>query len=314
MNFCRLPASVIHSLTAPVHHSHSALPYYLEISDSAKRPLHLFILFVCFLKEFVILEMWDDEDYEPEPLDAGKVVDDKWDGEDEEDDVKDAWDADSDEEKELSPAGDNEDAEGKAKQVKKKKKLADILKEKEDRKKQEEEDLKKAKERLKELSAEEKAAEKARIKKEQEAADLILARQVFGLDEIDEASLVDAVTPTDSASFTSFREALVTKLRKYENSPHYVTFLDSLVKNLCLQIDVEVVRKISAALAASETEKRKEAKKAKKAGKEKTATTAIAKISKAAAPSKRNADTMGLAGDAGGGGREDNFDDLDDFM
>ena len=28
--------------------------------------------------------MWDDEDYEPEPLDAGKVVDDKWDGEDEE--------------------------------------------------------------------------------------------------------------------------------------------------------------------------------------------------------------------------------------
>ena len=137
---------------------------------------------------------------------------------------------------------------------------------------------------------------------------------MFGLDEIDEASLVDAVTPTDSASFTSFREALVTKLRKYENSPHYVTFLDSLVKNLCLQIDVEVVRKISAALAASETEKRKEAKKAKKAGKEKTATTAIAKISKAAAPSKRNADTMGLAGDAGGGGREDNFDDLDDFM
>jgi len=254
--------------------------------------------------------MWDDEDYEPAPLDSGKVVEDKWDGEDEEDDVKDAWDADSDEEpsKESSPA-DDEDEEGKAKQVKKKKKLADILKEKEDRKRQEEEDLKKAKERLKELTAEEKAAEKARIKKEQEAADLLLARQVFGLDDIDESALVDSVFPTDSASFTSFREALVKKLRKYENSPHYVAFLDSLVKNLCLQIDVDIVRKISAALAASETEKRKEAKKAKKAGKEKTGAT-TAKSKAAPAPSKRDADAL----DLGGGGREDNFDDLDDFM
>jgi len=268
--------------------------------------------------------MWDDEDYEPAPFEAGATVTDKWDGEDEEDDVKDAWDADSDEEptKETSPLGDDEDAEGKAKQVKKKKKLADILKEKEERKRQEEEDLKKAKERLKELTAEEKAAEKARIKKEQEEADLLLARQVFGLDEVDESALVDAVTPTDSASFASFREALVKKLRKYENSPHYVAFLDSLVKNLCLQIDVEVVRKISAALAASETEKRKEAKKAKKAGGAKTTTatttttTTTAKSKTATPASRRDADAFDLAGDivSGGGGREEAYDDLDDFM
>jgi len=189
--------------------------------------------------------MWDDEDYEPAPFDGGKVTD-KWDGEDEEDDVKDAWDADSDDEatKESSPAADEDDESeaGKAKQVKKKKKLADILKEKEERKRQEAEDLQKAKERLKELTAEEKAAEKARIKKEQEAADLLLARQVFGLDEVDESSLVDGMTPTDSASFAAFKDGLVKKLKKFENSPHYVAFLDSLVKNLCLQIDVEQVR------------------------------------------------------------------------
>ena len=40
--------------------------------------------FFCFNIEIVILEMWDDEDYEPAPLDSGKVVEDKWDGEDEE--------------------------------------------------------------------------------------------------------------------------------------------------------------------------------------------------------------------------------------
>lgn len=262
--------------------------------------------------------MWDDEDYEPAPVES--AVTDRWDGEDEEDDVKDAWDADSDEEssKESSPAGD-EDDEGKAKQVKKKKKLADILKEKEERKRQQEEDLKNAKERLKELSAEEKAAEKARIKKEQEVADLLLARQVFGLDDIDESALVDGVTPTDSASFASFREALVKKLRKYENSPHFVDFLDSLVKNLCLQIDVEVVRRISAALAASELEKRREAKKAKKGGKTGGAASAAAPASKSksVATNRRDVDAFDLAGDVASmavSSRKDDFDDMDDFM
>jgi len=264
--------------------------------------------------------MWDDEDYEPAPFDSGTTTD-KWDGEDEDDDVKDAWDADSDEElvKESSPL-EGEDEEGKAKQVKKKKKLADILKEKEERKRQEAEDLQKAKERLKELSAEEKAAEKARIKKEQEAADLLLARQVFGLDDVDESSLVDGMTPTDSASFAAFKEGLVKKLRKYENSPHYVAFLDSLVKNLCLQIDVEQLRKISASLTAAEQEKRREAKKSKKGGKTGAGAAKDAGAKTAAKTSiRRDEDSLGLGGGAAetgstGGGRQEEYDDLDDFM
>lgn len=128
------------------------------------------------------------------------------------------------------------------------------------------------------------------------------------------------MTPTDSASFASFREALVKKLRKYENSPHFVAFLDSLVKNLCLQIDVEVVRRISVALAASETEKRREAKKAKKGGKTgggAASSAAPASKSKSVAANRRDVDAFDLAGDVAGMAvsiRKGDYDDMDDFM
>ena len=47
-------------------------------------------------------DAWDADDYDPTPgskAAAPAANTDKWEGEDEEDDVKDAWDADSDEEK-----------------------------------------------------------------------------------------------------------------------------------------------------------------------------------------------------------------------
>jgi len=245
--------------------------------------------------------MWDDEDYDPPSTDA--KITDKWDGEDEDDDVKDAWDAESDEEKKDSSPGLEEDDDGKpkAQQVKKKKKLADILREKEERKAREAEELQKAKQRLKELTAEEKAAEKARIKKEQEEADLLLARQVFGLDEIDEKSEVDSLQPVEAAEFVAFREALAKKLKKYENSPHFLTFVDALVKNLCLKMDLDVVKKISTALSALEGEKRKEAKKAKKGA---------ASKKKPSTKPKEEEQSLGQR-DAG---LYDAYDEMDDFM
>ena len=145
---------------------------------------------------------------------------------------------------------------------------------------------------------------------------------MFGLDdEVDESSLVDALQPSDSASFTAFKDALVKKLRKYENSPHFLAFLDSLVKNLCLQItDVDQVRKISAALAAAEAEKRKEAKRAKKAGGGAAGKAAAASSTAAASKNKIapkiDADALGLGGgmQEAKGRNEDAYDDLDDFM
>jgi len=242
---------------------------------------------------------WDADDFEPPPLNTGKPVTDKWGSEDEEDEIKDAWDESSEEDatKESSPALD-EDGLPKALQVKKKKKLDKFLKEKEDKKKKDQEDLKKAKERLKELTAEEKAAEKARIKKEQEAADLELARQVFGLDDIDESESIDKLSPVEPADFISFREALTNKLKRTESSPHYSEFLNQLLKNLCLKMDVEHVRKINTGLLALENEKRKEAKKTKKAAKSKKGAPSV-KLGK-------ETDEVDPVYDA--------YGDLDDFM
>ena len=49
-------------------------------------------------------DAWDADDYEPPAASGGVSVkpSDKWEGEDEDDDVKDAWDADSDEEDEKA--------------------------------------------------------------------------------------------------------------------------------------------------------------------------------------------------------------------
>ena len=45
-------------------------------------------------------DAWDADDYEPPAAGAKEAAaTDKWDGEDEDDDIKDAWDADSDEDK-----------------------------------------------------------------------------------------------------------------------------------------------------------------------------------------------------------------------
>ena len=71
---------------------------------------------------------WDADDFEPVVKPAGppKAFQDKWEGEDEDDDVKAAWDASSEEEDNSKGS-----EEGKAVQRKKKKKLHEILAEKE---------------------------------------------------------------------------------------------------------------------------------------------------------------------------------------
>jgi len=71
---------------------------------------------------------WDAEDFEPELAPKPVVKTDKWEGEDEDDDIKDAWDAESEEDK----SEDKEvDEAAKALKIKKKKKLAEKIAEKE---------------------------------------------------------------------------------------------------------------------------------------------------------------------------------------
>ncbi|TKS70221.1 Eukaryotic translation initiation factor 3 subunit J-A [Collichthys lucidus] len=117
---------------------------------------------------------WDAENFEPdEPIKKAAAMD-KWEGEDEEEDVKDNWDDDEDEEKKAAVAK----AETK---VSEKKKLSEKIKEKENRlkKKQQEQKEKELQANQEELTPEEQQAEKLRVKKLQEDADLELAKDAF---------------------------------------------------------------------------------------------------------------------------------------
>ena len=69
----------------------------------------------------------DADDYEPPTAGGAAKRDDRWEGEDEDDDVKDSWDKDSDEDDNSKGSEDSV----KAVQRKKKKKLQDIIAEKE---------------------------------------------------------------------------------------------------------------------------------------------------------------------------------------
>lgn len=115
-------------------------------------------------------DAWDADDYEPPaPGKAAVAATDKWEGEDEDDDVKDAWDADSDDEsskQEDKPAS----ATAAAATNKKKAKLRSKIALKEAAEAQADEDL----------TPEEKASEKLRAMKMEENAQMSLTRDMLG--------------------------------------------------------------------------------------------------------------------------------------
>ncbi|KAL6113009.1 eif3j [Pungitius sinensis] len=198
---------------------------------------------------------WDAETFEPEEPIKKAASMDKWEGEDDEDDVKDNWD-DDDEEKEKKAEMKKKALE---KKVSEKKKLSEKIKEKENQLKIQQE-LKK-KELEEELDPEEQLAEKLRVKKLQEEADLELAKDAFGVGSTSIAVTgIDAMCPSSKEDFTEFENLLKEKISQFEKSVHYSSFLDSLFRELCISLEVEDLKKVSNSLAALLSEKQKQEK------------------------------------------------------
>ncbi|KAM9861221.1 eukaryotic translation initiation factor 3 subunit J-B [Aulostomus maculatus] len=200
---------------------------------------------------------WDADNFEPdEPIKKAAALD-KWEGEDEDEDVKDNWD-------------DEEDEESKKKEVKKtetkvseKKKLSEKIKEKENRlrKKQQELNMKQSLDKEEELSAEEELAEKLRVRKLQEDADLELAKDAFGIGSTSNSVAgIDAMSPSSKEDFTEFEKLLKEKISQFEKSVHYSSFLDSLFRELCISLEVDDLKKISNSLSVLLSEKQKQEK------------------------------------------------------
>ncbi|XP_044139071.1 eukaryotic translation initiation factor 3 subunit J [Bufo gargarizans] len=210
-------------------------------------------------------DSWEVDDFEPEETvqkggAAGALTTkDRWEGEDEDEDVKDNWD---DEEE----AENKQEAQKIEQKVPEKKKLLEKIKEKENLSKKRQEEMKKRLEEPEEpvnLSPEEQLAEKLRLKKLQEDADLELAKEAFGVSNV---TGIDAMNPSSREDFTEFGKLLKEKITQYEKSVYYPTFLETLLREICISLELDDLKKVSNSLTVLCSEKQKQEKqnKAKK--------------------------------------------------
>ncbi|XP_041464326.1 eukaryotic translation initiation factor 3 subunit J-like [Lytechinus variegatus] len=244
---------------------------------------------------------WEDDDFDPDAGFAKATTGDKWEGEDEEEDVKDDWAASDEEEEkeEKKEAGSTEQTAtsgaGGAFQVKKKKtNLEKSLQRK----------AEKRKEKLKEaekvtLTPEEELEEKLRQQKLQEESDLELAKEAFGVGLDDDRSLsLDTMNPTTEEEFTEFGKLLKEKLSMLESSDYYPFLLEDVFQSCCVCLDSEQVKKLGSCLTAIANEKAKAQKASKgKKGKKKAVLAGSGKSAK-----KDEFDDFGY-----GGGEFDDF-------
>ncbi|XP_029981450.1 eukaryotic translation initiation factor 3 subunit J-B [Sphaeramia orbicularis] len=198
---------------------------------------------------------WDADNFEPEePIKKAAALD-KWEGEDEEEEVKDNWDDDEEEEEKKVAVTKLET------KVSEKKKLSEKIKEKENRLKKKQQELKDMQEKEVNLNPEEQLAEKLRVKKLQEDADLELAKDAFGISSTSNSVTgIDTMCPSSKEDFTEFEKLLKEKISQFEKSVHYSSFLDSLFRELCISLEVDDLKKISNSLSVLLSEKQKQEK------------------------------------------------------
>ncbi|XP_028678665.1 eukaryotic translation initiation factor 3 subunit J-A-like [Erpetoichthys calabaricus] len=208
------------------------------------------------------VDSWDADNFEPdEPVKKALGVD-RWEGEDEEEDVKDNWDDEEEEEKKAEELKMEVKASDK-------KKLTEKIKEKEREQKKKQDEMKKQLEesnKEEELTTEEQLAEKLRIKMLQEEADLELAKEAFGVNNV---TGIDVMNPTSKEDFTEFEKLLKEKISQFEKSIHYSSFLESLFRDLCISLEIDDLKKISNCLTVLLSEKQKQEKQNKSKKKKK---------------------------------------------
>jgi len=239
---------------------------------------------------------WDADDFEPVVKPAGPpaAFKDKWEGEDEDDDVKASWDASSEEE------GDSKGSEeGKAFQKKKKKKLHEILAEKEAAKELDEEEKAALKaEKEFDETPEGKAAAKLGALKVQEENERQIMGELLGSGPPGSGppGSIDGMVPSSKDDFDILSKAITEKVQMFNQSKHYNDFLEALVKDLALDLPATQLKQVKIHVETLHSTKVKAEQSAKKGKGKKGSTIKLDRGPK---------DT----GDFGGGGLDE-----DDFM
>uniref|UniRef100_A0A671MXI9 Eukaryotic translation initiation factor 3 subunit J n=1 Tax=Sinocyclocheilus anshuiensis TaxID=1608454 RepID=A0A671MXI9_9TELE len=202
-------------------------------------------------------DSWDADSFETEEPIKKAAVHDKWEGEDEDDDVKVSSECLT-----VCFFSYTED------KPTEKKKLSEKRKEKENLQRKKQEELQKQLEESKnstELTTEEDLAKKLRVKKLQEDSDLELVKEAFGVVS-NNVTGIDAMSPSTKEDFTEFERLLKEKMSSYEKSVHYSSFLETLFRDLCLSLEVDDLKKVNNSLTVllSEKQRQEKANKGKK--------------------------------------------------
>lgn len=82
------------------------------------------------------------------------------------------------------------------------------------------------------MTPEESLAEKLRLQKIQEEADLRAAMDTFGVSA--DKTGIDAFNPTNKTELTEFGDALSKKISQFKHLDDYPGFLEVLVRDVCV--------------------------------------------------------------------------------
>ncbi|XP_045777433.1 eukaryotic translation initiation factor 3 subunit J [Maniola jurtina] len=179
---------------------------------------------------------WDAENFEPK-LPTTLTSAHRWEGEDEEETVKDSWEDEEEEKKDE----EKKEATPAPPPAKPKKKIQEKIAEKERLEREKSEQLADKEE---ELTPEQKLAEKLRRQKLQEESDLRLALETFGITEVGGSGKLDSFNPTTKEEFTEFADLLTKKITFYKSREEFPAFIDDLVKNIVLQMPSADIKRI----------------------------------------------------------------------
>jgi len=225
---------------------------------------------------------WDADDFEPGNTAKPVLPSDKWEGEDEDDDVKDAWDkSDSEEDKSKESISEETKAPKKGK-----KKLADKIAEREAL-------LEQKHAQSAPLTEEEKLEEKLRVQKLEERANLQLTRDMCGI----KTGSIDNLVPESKEDFELLGKAIIEKIQLFSTSQHYNDLIEDVANKICVDLNTASLKKVKLHIEGLHSAKLKEEKAAKSKQK-----------------GKGKSVKMDLVKDIYGGGGEDYDDGMDDFM
>ncbi|XP_012539547.1 eukaryotic translation initiation factor 3 subunit J [Monomorium pharaonis] len=184
----------------------------------------------------------------------------KWEGEDEEEEVKDSWEDVEEEKKDVEKPAEVPKAKPKPKKA-----LAERIEERE--KKAREEAERKAKEKEEALTPEERRADLLRRQRLQEEADLRLAMETFGVSSESPSESLDTMVPDTKEEFERFGTALSEKINQFNKHAEFPVFAEELIKSIALNLSSSYLKKVKVVVDNLLIEKQKMEKTKKSKGK-----------------------------------------------